>query len=107
MEIDPLQVAAGDFLCHYLSLGMRTAAVVCTPRIPLFTRSDEDCIKIALRTCNFIDRLNPRIVHIQDTMRLEEIFISEAMLEEARNNPHVEILSEPEDWPFDEQGNLW
>ena len=84
-----------------------TSTVLCTPRIPLFTRSDEDCIKIALRTCNFIDRANPRIVHIEDTMRLEEIFISEAMLEEARNNPHVEILSEPEDWHFDEQGNLW
>ena len=84
-----------------------TSTILCTPRIPLFTRSDEDCIKIALRTCNFIDRANPRIVHIEDTMRLEEIFISEAMLEEARNNPHVEILSEPEDWPFDEQGNLW
>jgi len=36
MEIDPLQVAAGDFLCHYLSLGMRTAAVVCTPRHLIF-----------------------------------------------------------------------
>lgn len=84
-----------------------TSTVLCTPRIPLFARSDEDCIKIALRTCNFIDRENPRIVHIQDTMRLEEIYISEAMLEEAKNNPNVEILSEPEAWPFDENGNLW
>lgn len=84
-----------------------TSTVLCTPRIPLFARSDEDCIKIALRTCNFIDRANPRIVHIQDTMRLEEIYISEAMLEEAKNNPNVEILSEPEAWPFDEKGNLW
>ena len=84
-----------------------TSTVLCTPRIPLFARSDEDCIKIALRTCNFIDREHPRIVHIQDTMRLEEITVSEAMLEEARSNPHVEILSGPEDWPFDEQGNLW
>ena len=84
-----------------------TSTVLCTPRIPLFARSDEDCIKIALRTCNFIDRKNPRVVHIQDTMRLEEIYISEAMLEEAKNNPNVEILSEPEAWPFDENGNLW
>ena len=84
-----------------------TSTVLCTPRIPLFTRTDEECIKIALRTCNFIDRDNPRIVHIEDTMRLEEIFISEAMLEEARNNPNIEILSEPEAWQFDEQGNLW
>lgn len=84
-----------------------TSTVLGMPQIPLFTRSDEDCIKIALRTCNFIDREHPRIVHIQDTMRLEVIEISEAMLEEARNNPNVEILSEPDSWPFDEQGNLW
>jgi len=83
-----------------------TSTCLCTPRIPLFTRSDEDCIKIALRTCNFIDRENPRIVHIKDTMHLEEIYISEAMLEDARNEPNVEILSEPEEWSFDEQGNL-
>ena len=84
-----------------------TSTVVCTPRIPLFTRSDADCIKIALRTCNFIDRAHPRIVHIRDTMHLEEIGISEHMLEEARANPNIEILSGPEDWPFDRQGNLW
>ena len=81
-----------------------TSTVVCTPRIPLFARSDADCIKIALRTCNFIDREHPRIVHIRDTMHLEEIGISEHMLEEARTNPNIEILSGPEDWPFDRQG---
>ena len=53
-------------------------------KIPLFTHSDESCIQIALRTCNYIDREHPRIVHIQDTMNLEEIYISEAMLEEAK-----------------------
>ena len=84
-----------------------TSTVLCTPMIPLFANSDRACIQIALRTCNFIDREHPRIVHIQDTMRLEEIWISEAMLEEARANPNIEVLSEPEEWPFDEQGNLW
>lgn len=45
-------------------------------------------------------------MHIQDTMNLEEIYISEAMLEEAKQNEHVEILSEPEDWGFDKDGNI-
>ena len=40
-------------------------------------------------------------------MRLEEIEISQAMLEEARANEHIQILGEPHDWPFDEEGNLW
>lgn len=77
------------------------------PKIPLFTHSDRACIQIALKTCNYIDREHPRIVHIRDTMHLEEIEISEAMLEEARQNEHIQILSQPQDWPFDEEGNLW
>lgn len=84
-----------------------TSTVLCTPKIPLFTHSDKACIQIALKTCNYIDREHPRIVHIRDTMRLEEIEISEGMLEEARANEHVQVLSQPFDWPFDEDGNLW
>lgn len=84
-----------------------TSTVLCTPKIPLFTHSDRSCIQIALKTCNYIDREHPRIVHIKDTMRLEEIEISEAMLEEARANEHIQVLSEPQDWPFDKEGNLW
>ena len=53
-----------------------TSTVLCTPKIPLFAHSDRACIQIALKTCNYIDRENPRIVHIKDTMRLEEIEIS-------------------------------
>ena len=40
-------------------------------------------------------------------MNLEEIYISEHMLEEAEANEHVEVLTGPEDWGFDENGNLW
>lgn len=84
-----------------------TSTVLCTPRVPLFTHSDRACIQIALRTCNYIDRERPRIVRIRDTMHLREIWMSEAMLEEARQNPHLEVLSDPEPWAFDEAGNLW
>ncbi|MDD4569102.1 MAG: lactate racemase domain-containing protein [Tepidanaerobacteraceae bacterium] len=84
-----------------------TSTVLCTPKIPLFTYTNKACIQIALKTCNYIDREHPRIVHIMDTMHLEEIEISEAMVEEARKNEHVQVTSEPFDWPFDKDGNLW
>ena len=84
-----------------------TSTVLCTPKIPLFTHSDKSCIQIALRTCNYIDREHPRIVHIRDTMNLEEIEISEAMLPEAESSEHIEVLTKPEDWKFNEEGNLW
>ena len=84
-----------------------TSTVLCTPKVPLFTHSDESCVQIALRTCNYIDRKNPRVVRIEDTMHLQEIWISEPMLEEAEANKEIEVLSEPFDWPFDKDGNLF
>lgn len=84
-----------------------TSTVLCTPKIPLFTHSDKSCIQIALRTCNYIDRAHPRIVRIRDTMNLEQIEISEAMLPEAEASQHVEVLTQPEEWKFNEEGNLW
>ncbi len=84
-----------------------TSTVLRMSNIPLFTHSDKSCIQIAVKTCNYYDRENPRIVRIRDTMHLEEIEISEAMLKEAAEMDNIEILTGPADWPFDENGNLW
>lgn len=84
-----------------------TSTVLCTPKIPLFTHSDKACIQIALRTCNYINRKNPRIVRIKDTMNLEEIYISEGMMEEAYANKNIEIIDEPKEWKFNKDDNLW
>ncbi len=84
-----------------------TSTVLSTPKVPLFTHTDKECIQIALKTCNYIDRENPRVVRIQDTMHLEEIYISEAMLEEAKACPQVEVLTSSGGWGFNEAGNLW
>lgn len=84
-----------------------TSTVLCTPKIPMFTHSDRSCIQVALRTCNYIDRENPRVVHIKDTNHLQEIWISEAMIDEANKNEKTIVVSEAEDWAFDSDGNLW
>ena len=86
-----------------------TSTVMCTPKIPFFCHSDRAAIQTAVRSCNFIDKENPRIVRIKDTMRLEEIWISEALYREveAGRNPNIELLSGLQPWPFDEEGNLF
>lgn len=84
-----------------------TSTVLCTPKIPLFTHTDKACIQIALRTCNYIDRENPRIVRIKDTMHIEEIWVSEAMVAEASHNGNMELMEDPADWDFNESDNLW
>ena len=84
-----------------------TSTVLDACKIPLITESDQVCIQTALRTCNYYDRKNPRIVRIRDTLNLEEIEISQGMVEEALQNPNVEVLTEPYEWKFDSKGNLW
>lgn len=84
-----------------------TSTVLSAVRIPMITHSDQTCIQVALKTCNHYDRQHPRIVRIRDTMNIEEIEISEAMLDEAEKNEHVRVLGPAHDWAFDENGNLW
>ena len=77
-----------------------------TMKIPMVMGSDKLAIQMALRTCFGVDEAVPRVVRIQNTMKLEYIEISEAMLEEAKRNPQIEIVSEVAPLPFDEDDNL-
>ena len=60
---------------------------------------------MGVKSCNFINRDNPRVVRIVNTMKLQYILISEGLLEEAKKNPQIRILGEPEEMKFDQDGN--
>ena len=76
-------------------------------KIPCIMDTDKEAIQLALRTCLGNDRKNPKIIRIPDSLHTETIFISEAMMKEAEANKRIEIIGEPEEWPFDKNGNLW
>jgi len=76
-------------------------------RIPAIADSDREAIQLALRTCVGHERDRPRIIRIADSLHTETISVSEAMEGEARVNKRLEILGGPEEWPFNEEGNLW
>ena len=85
-------------------------AITCTvldfAKIPLILPNDREAIQCALRCAVGADRARPRIVRIADTLHVEHLLISEALMDEARANPSVEILGEPAYLPFDNSGNL-
>ena len=72
----------------------------------MFLHTDKAAVQFALKTSNCVDKDNPRMVRIANTAQIEEIFISEVLLEEARANSQVELLTEPTDWGFDKEDNL-
>lgn len=82
-------------------------STVCAPtKISTYLDNDYYAIKAAVKTCNILDYTKCRLVRIQDTLHLGEIEISVNLLEEARNHPDIEILTEPYDLPFNSEGNL-
>ena len=84
-----------------------TSTLVNMVKMPMFAHSDKHAIQIAVRVCNMIDKEHPRIVRIHNTMELGHIWVSEALVDEVKANPNMELDGEPEDWGFDENGNLW
>jgi hypothetical protein len=76
-------------------------------RIPAIAENDREAIQLALRTCVCQDKNKPRIIRINDSLHTETLYISEALVDEAKANTKIEILEGPVDWPFDKDGNLW
>jgi len=84
-----------------------TSTLLCEVSVPIFTHTDKQAIQLGIRTCNMIDKNNPRIIRIRDTLNIEYIYVSEALIEEAMKNPNLKLIGEPEDWDFNADGNLW
>lgn len=72
-----------------------TSTVVGVVKMPMVLETEKQAVKAAIKTCNAFDLEKARIVRIHNTLHLEEIYISESLLEEAKSNPNIEILSEP------------
>lgn len=84
-----------------------TSNLLPATKIPIIARSQRDAIGICIKACNDIDRHNPRIVRIPDTLHISEVQISEALLAEAENGENIEVAGSLEKMDFDDQGNLF
>lgn len=77
-------------------------------KIPMIMDNDREAIQLALMCCpEAEDHDNMKLIRIPNTAHIGEIEISEGLLPQARANPNIEILTEPYDFPFDEEGNLF
>lgn len=74
-----------------------TSTVIGTVKVPMFLDTEELAVKAAIKTCNAFDLSCIRLVRIQNTLALKEIFISESLLPEAQLRKDIDILSDPMD----------
>ena len=75
-------------------------------RIPPYYDSDRQAIDTALKTIGPVEPQNSRIVHILDTLRLEEMYVSEVMLAEVQKSKDISVNGTPAPMKFDAEGNL-
>lgn len=75
-------------------------------KIPMYMENDRDALMLAVRTCNSIDFAKPRIVHVLDTLHLDTIALSETYLDAIAGIPEIEVISDPYELSFDDEGFL-
>lgn len=85
---------------------MMTANFLPGCRIPCFAENDRQALLWAIRTCTGIDYANARVVHIRDTMHMDEIEVSENLARTLASRDDVELLGEPRPFQFDQDGYL-
>ena len=85
-----------------------TATSLSGGAMPMYMENDRDAVLIAIRTCTGADFefCKAKVVRIKDTLHMEEIEVSESYYDEIKNHPDIEILSDPYEMQFDEDGFL-
>jgi hypothetical protein len=75
-------------------------------RIPVTFDTDREAVEAALGTIGLVKPEEARIVRIQNTLLLEELDVSEALLPEVKQRDTLEILWGPKTLLFDGNGGL-
>lgn len=83
-----------------------TNSVLHSCKIPMVMANDSQAIRLAIKACLGKDPENPRVIMIKNTLDISKIYVSENLLEEVAKNKYLELLSEPKDIEFDEEGNI-
>ena len=74
-------------------------------KIPVAVASDREAFEVALRGCGQVSNGRERIIRILDTLHLEDIYVSPAVLDELRDAPSIDVV-ETDAEMFDEAGSL-
>jgi hypothetical protein len=83
-----------------------TACFLWRSKLPFAFPSDRECIEVGVQTCWQPSVKDLRMAVIANTLELTDLWVSPALVEEARGGSHLELVGEARPLPFDEQGNL-
>lgn len=75
-------------------------------RVPLVMETDRAGLVASLSTVGIVGLEEVRAARVTDTMRLERLYVSKALLEEARDRNDLRVVGEPECVEFDVEGQF-
>jgi hypothetical protein len=75
-------------------------------RIPISFDKDGDALQAAYDNSGVIDSKDLRLAWIKNTLEMEYLYASEPMLQEAKSNSSIEVVSGLQEIPFDRNGNM-
>lgn len=75
-------------------------------KVPFCAPNDRLAVQVAIKTCAGADKNKPRVIRIKNTMEIQEIEVSEALLSEVHANSQLELIGEVAPMKFDDSGNF-
>ena len=78
-----------------------------TVKLPMVLANDRLALQAAIYTCVGLGPGGPGIVRLADTLHINTIQVSPALLSGLRETPGLELLEPPRELPFDRDGNLF
>ncbi|AGT31301.1 hypothetical protein M493_04995 [Geobacillus genomosp. 3] len=84
-----------------------TSTVVAPTKIATTLPNDRMAIQAAIKTCNILDFTKVKLVRIQNTLKIGEIEVSEALIPYVESHPNMEVVAGPYEWVFDKHGQLF
>ncbi|ONI47163.1 hypothetical protein AN644_01340 [Candidatus Epulonipiscium fishelsonii] len=73
---------------------------------PCLLRDEKEMVEQTFRNIGAVLANEARLVYIKNTKNIDELFISEALLDEAKQNPTLEILNGTYEFKFDENNDM-
>ncbi len=83
-----------------------TACFLRRSQLPFAFPTDRECIECGLETCWQPNLAKVRFALIPNTLEVSELWVSQALADEARSIPHVQIGGPSMSLPFDSNGSL-
>jgi Lactate racemase N-terminal domain len=75
-------------------------------RIPIALKTDQEAIATALTTVGPIEPWEARVIRIKNTLEMEELQVSEALMDELKGRSDITPIDGLEELMFDAEGNL-